>query len=93
MVWCVQSDGHFDMAVFRNTQTPSKNQKSVILLNSIIFIILALFSLYVFFKLGKVRASGKQLNRDNRINRFGQKEQRGNIIEGESEEIKDDDEK
>ena len=93
MVWCVQSDGHFDMVVFRNTQTPSKNQKSVILLNSIIFIILALFSLYVFFKLGKVRASGKQLNRDNRINRFGQKEQRGNIIEGESEEIKDDDEK
>ena len=62
-------------------------------MNSIIFIILALFSLYVFFKLGKVRASGKQLNRDNRINRFGQKEQRGNIIEGESEEIKDDNEK
>ncbi len=62
-------------------------------MNSIIFIILALFSLYVFFKLGKVRASGKQLNRDNRINRFGQKKQRGNIIEGESEEIKDDDEK
>ena len=62
-------------------------------MNSIIFIILALFSLYVFFKLGKVRASGKQLNRDNRINRFGQKEQRGNIIEGEFEEIKDDDEK
>ena len=62
-------------------------------MNSIIFIILALFSLYVFFKLGKVRASGKQLNRDNRINRFGQKEQRGNSIEGESEEIKDDDEK
>ena len=62
-------------------------------MNSIIFIILALFSLYVFFKLGKVRASGKQLNRDNRINRFGQKEQRGNIIEGESKEIKDDDEK
>ena len=62
-------------------------------MNSIIFIILALFSLYVFFKLGKVRASGKQLNRNNRINRFGQKEQRGNIIEGESEEIKYDDEK
>jgi len=62
-------------------------------LNSIIFIILALFSLYVFFKLGKVRASGKQLNRDNRINRFGHKKHRGNIIEGESEEVKDDDDK
>tara|TARA_B100000965_G_scaffold269460_1_gene227920 strand:+ start:1240 stop:1422 length:183 start_codon:yes stop_codon:yes gene_type:complete len=58
-------------------------------LNSIAFIVLAIFSLYVFFKLGKIRASGKQLNRNNRINRFGNKEG-GNIIEGESEEIKDD---
>tara|TARA_Y100000817_G_scaffold115034_1_gene90128 strand:- start:136 stop:318 length:183 start_codon:yes stop_codon:yes gene_type:complete len=60
-------------------------------LNSIAFIVLALVSLYVFFKLGKVRASGKQLNRNNRINRFGDKES-GNIIEGESEEVKEDDE-
>ena len=58
-------------------------------MNSIVFIALAIFSLYVFFKLGKIRASGKQLNRNNRINRFGNKEG-GNIIEGESEEIKDD---
>ncbi len=58
-------------------------------MNSITFIALAIFSLYVFFKLGKIRASGKQLNRNNRINRFGNKEG-GNIIEGESEEIKDD---
>ncbi len=58
-------------------------------MNSIAFIVLAIFSLYVFFKLGKIRASGKQLNRNNRINRFGNKEG-GNIIEGESEEIKDD---
>ncbi|MAR95089.1 MAG: hypothetical protein CMD46_01835 [Gammaproteobacteria bacterium] len=60
-------------------------------MNSIAFIILALTSLYVFFKLGKVKASGKQLNRDNRINRFRNKEQ-GNIIEGESQEVKDDEE-
>ena len=58
-------------------------------MNSIAFIVLALFSLFVFFKLGKVRASGKQLNRNNRINRFGDKES-GNIIEGESEVVKDD---
>ena len=60
-------------------------------MNSIAFIVLALVSLYVFFKLGKVRASGKLLNRNNRINRFGDKES-GNIIEGESEEVKDDEE-
>ena len=58
-------------------------------MNSIAFIVLALVSLYVFFKLGKVRASGKQLNRNNRINRFSDKES-GNIIEGESEVVKDD---
>ena len=89
MVWCIQFDGHFGMVIFRNTQTPSKTQKPVTSLNSIAFIVLALVSLYVFFKLGKVRASGKQLNRNNRINRFGDKES-GNIIEGESEVVKDD---
>ena len=62
-------------------------------MNYIIFGTIAVLSVLVFFNLGKVRVSGKQLNRNNRINRFGQKEQRGNIIEGESEEIKDDDEK
>ena len=59
-------------------------------MNTIIFSVLAIFSLYVFFKLGKVKASSKQLNRDNRINRFGSREKdKSNIIEGESEEVKD----
>tara|TARA_Y100000748_G_scaffold238142_1_gene202192 strand:+ start:1114 stop:1305 length:192 start_codon:yes stop_codon:yes gene_type:complete len=59
-------------------------------LNTIIFSVLAIFSLYVFFKLGKVKASSKQLNRNNRINRFGNRNNdESNIIEGESEEVKD----
>ena len=59
-------------------------------MNTIIFSILAIFSLYVFFKLGKVKASGKQLNRNNRINRFGKRNSnKSTIIEGESKEVKD----
>ena len=59
-------------------------------MNTIIFSALAIFSLYIFFILGKVKASGKQLNRDNRINRFGNRNSdKSTIIEGESKEIKD----
>ncbi len=59
-------------------------------MNTIIFSVLAIVSLYVFFKLGKVKASSKQLNRNNRINRFGNRNNdESNIIEGESEEVKD----
>ena len=59
-------------------------------MNTIIFSVLAIFSLYVFFKLGKVKASGKQLNRNNRINRFGKRNSnKSTMIEGESKEVKD----
>lgn len=59
-------------------------------MNTVIFSVLAIFSLYVFFKLGKVKASGKQLNRNNRINRFGKRNSnKSTIIEGESKEVKD----
>ncbi len=58
-------------------------------MNSIVFGLLAVLSLYAFFKLAKVKASSKQLNRNNRINRFGDKNY-DNIIEGESEEIIED---
>lgn len=60
-------------------------------MNSIVFGLLAVLSLYAFFKLAKVKASSKQLNRNNRINRFGDQKS-DNIIEGESEEIIEDDE-
>jgi hypothetical protein len=58
--------------------------------NTIIFGALAITSLFIFFNLGKVKASRKQLDRTNRINRFGNQES-NNIIEGESVEIKNED--
>ena len=61
-------------------------------MNTIIFGALAIMSIFIFFNLGKVKASRKQLDRTNRINRFGNKES-NNIIEGESIEIKNEDKK
>ena len=63
-------------------------------MNTFLFGTLAIISLFIFFNLGKVKASRKQLDRNNRINRFGNQEP-NNIIEGEAEEIndKDDDKK
>ena len=61
-------------------------------MNSIFFGVIAILSLYAFFKLAKVKASSKQTNRSNRINRFGDQKS-NNIIEGESEDITDDEEK
>jgi|TARA_B100001063_G_C16670660_1_gene506149 hypothetical protein len=58
-------------------------------LNTIIFGGLAILSLFVFFNLGKVKASKKQTNRSNKINRFGN-QNTTNIIEGESKEINED---
>jgi hypothetical protein len=62
--------------------------------NTFIFGTLAIISLFIFFNFGKVKASRKQLDRNNRINRFGNQKP-NNIIEGEAEEIndKDDDQK
>tara|TARA_B100000579_G_scaffold119481_1_gene96151 strand:- start:1068 stop:1277 length:210 start_codon:yes stop_codon:yes gene_type:complete len=36
-------------------------------MNTLIFGLLTIISLFVFLKLGKIKASTKQLNRDNRI--------------------------
>ena len=55
-------------------------------MNTIIFGGLAILSLFVFFNLGKVKASKKQTDRSNRINRLGNRN-KANIIEGESREI------
>ena len=59
-------------------------------MNTIIFGALAIISLFIFFNLGKVKSSRKQLDRSNRINRFGNQEP-NNIIEGEAKEISEDD--
>tara|TARA_Y100000389_G_scaffold49415_1_gene45121 strand:- start:6541 stop:6723 length:183 start_codon:yes stop_codon:yes gene_type:complete len=58
-------------------------------LNTIIFGGLAILSLFIFFNLGKVKASKKQTNRSNKINRFGNQNST-NIIEGESKDINED---
>lgn len=60
-------------------------------MNALIFGSLAIISLFIFFNLGKMKASSKQLNRNNRINRFGGQQNTNNIIEGESQEITDED--
>jgi len=36
-------------------------------MNTLIFGLLTIISLFIFLKLGKIKASPKQLNRDNRI--------------------------
>lgn len=58
-------------------------------MNALIFGGLAILSLFVFFNLGKVKASKKQTERSNRINRFGDQPS-DTIIDGESKEIIDD---
>jgi len=69
-------------------------------MNTIFFGILTILSLFIFMNLGKIKASKKQMNRDDRIN-WGRK-QRPNvqntkdgskIIEGEAEEINDENQK
>ena len=36
-------------------------------MNTLIFVLLTIISLFIFLKLGKIKASTKQLNRENRI--------------------------
>ena len=67
-------------------------------MNDIFFSILAIFSLFVFMNLGKIKASKKQMDRDDRI-KWGNRRRksffknRSTIIEGKAEEVKDDTEK
>ena len=56
--------------------------------NTLIFGGLAIVSLFIFFNLGKVKASSKQLDRPDRIKRF--KRQETKVIRGE---VIDEDEK
>ena len=67
-------------------------------MNAIFFSILAIFSLFVFMNLGKIKASKKQMDRNDRI-KWGNRRRksifknRSTIIEGKAEEVKDDTEK
>ena len=65
-------------------------------MNTILFSLLAIVSLMVFMNLGKIRASKKQTDRDDRINwsrsrkpNFYQNKDGSKIIEGEAEEVDD----
>ena len=65
-------------------------------MNTIFFGLLAVLSLYIFMNLGKVRASKKQMDRDDRINWGGkhrpnvkQNRDGSKIIEGSAEEVDD----
>tara|TARA_Y100001970_G_scaffold23035_1_gene26893 strand:- start:272 stop:481 length:210 start_codon:yes stop_codon:yes gene_type:complete len=65
-------------------------------MNTILFGILTIFSLFVFMNLGKIKASKKQMDRDNRINwgskrrpNVQQNRDGSKIIEGSAEEVKD----
>ena len=65
-------------------------------MNTIFFGLLAVLSLYIFMNLGKVRASKKQMDRDDRINWGGkrrpdvqQNRDGSKIIEGSAEEVND----
>jgi len=65
-------------------------------MNTIFFGLLAVLSLYIFMNLGKVRASKKQMDRDDRINwggkrrpNFQQNRAKSKIIEGSAEEVDD----
>ena len=66
-------------------------------MNAIFFGVLTILSLFIFMNLGKIKASKKQMDRDDRIN-WGSK-RRSNvqqnrdgskIIEGSAEEVDDD---
>ncbi|URQ72043.1 hypothetical protein M9C84_06005 [SAR86 cluster bacterium] len=69
-------------------------------MNAFIFGLLTIISLFIFFNLGKVKASKKQTQRDNRVNwskpPWKRKQQsnvnrnqptKGRIVEGKAEEV------
>ena len=59
-------------------------------MNTFFCVLVIVGSLFLISNLGKVKASKRQTDRDNRINRFG-KNNPDNIIEGESEEVTNED--
>tara|TARA_B100000795_G_scaffold76218_2_gene54215 strand:- start:4866 stop:5072 length:207 start_codon:yes stop_codon:yes gene_type:complete len=64
-------------------------------MNTFFWVLVIVGSLFLISNLGKVKASKKQTNRDDRINRFGRRQKqpqgRPTIIEGQAEEIKEED--
>lgn len=75
MVRSLFANGHFGMAVPRNSKTTCEIKKSLMDLNTFVFGGISLVSLAIFFYFGRFRASSKQRDREDRIdwgkNRFG----------------------
>ena len=75
MVRSLLANGHFGMAVPRNSKTTCEIKKSLMDLNTFVFGGISLVSLAIFFYFGRFRASSKQRDREDRIdwgkNRFG----------------------
>jgi hypothetical protein len=69
-------------------------------MNTIFFSLLAVLSLFIFMNLGKIKASKKQMDRDDRI-KWGrnrktnsrQNRDSSQIIEGQAEEVDDESKK
>ena len=59
-------------------------------MNTLIFGLLTIISLFIFLKLGKIKASKKQLNRDNRIK---WRQNQNQILNGDTDNSKIVDEK
>ena len=65
-------------------------------MNAVFFGVLTILSLFIFMNLGKIKASKKQMDRDDRINWSGkrrpnvqQNRDGSKIIEGSAEEVDD----
>ena len=65
-------------------------------MNAVFFGILTILSLFIFMNLGKIKASKKQMDRDDRINwgrkrrsNVQQNREGSKIIEGSAEEVDD----
>tara|TARA_B100000482_G_C12317396_1_gene183334 strand:+ start:248 stop:457 length:210 start_codon:yes stop_codon:yes gene_type:complete len=65
-------------------------------MNTILFGILTILSLFIFMNLGKIKASKRQMDRDDRINWGGKRRSNvqqnrdgSKIIEGSAEEVND----
>ena len=63
-------------------------------MNTLIFVLLTIISLFIFLKLGKIKASTKQLNRKNRIKwtqnqTLNENADKSNIIEVKPTQISD----
>lgn len=95
MVQCFQFDGDIDLALHGSPSIVNEVAKQKIM--DLFWLIIFAISIFLISSLGRVKASRKQLSRNNRINWVHRSKKsettKQNIIEGESHEVSEDDEK